>query len=217
MIPVLIVPTLIHYDLLQKMLNSVDVPINELIIIDNGGKLESVHCPQAEKVSIISFPRNLGVATSWNLGIQLTYKAKWWLIANDDITFIPGKLQKIIDSNFDSIIFDRSRNRFFSAFAIHENLINKIGLFNEYFYPGIGEEIDYIEKIYKNNITIYNLNDFFAHEGMGGNTLKIFNLNKEATGLRLEMMQNSMQYENKSKLNDWDLSYRRYVQKILDN
>lgn len=216
MIPVLIVPTMIHYDLLQKMINSIDVQIDELIIIDNGGKLKSIECSNANKISIINMPRNLGVATSWNLGIKLTPYSKWWMIASDDIIFNPDKLQKIIDSNFDSIVFNKMNDRFFSAFAIHENLINKIGLFNEYFYPGVGEEIDYIQKIYENNIKVFHINDLFKHHDMGGNTLKYFGLDKNASGPVAGLLQEAMSYNNKTKLNDWDLTYRRYVEQILN-
>lgn len=216
MIPVMIIPTLLHYDLLQKMLNSIDYEINEIIIIDNGGTLKNVHCNFAKKISIINLPRNLGVAASWNLGIKLTPHAKWWLISSDDIEFEPNMLKKLVESKFDSIAFDRSKDRYFSAFAIHENLVEKIGLFNEYFYPGIGEEVDYIEKIYKNNILIFNIKSFYSHYGDGGNTLKHFGLTKEAQGEKAELIRKSLQHDNKEKLDRWDLKYRRYVENIIN-
>jgi len=37
-IPNLIVPVLNRYDLLRRMLQSIDFPIRDLLIIDNGGK-----------------------------------------------------------------------------------------------------------------------------------------------------------------------------------
>jgi hypothetical protein len=40
----LIVPVLNRYDLLQRMLDSVDVPVDHLLIIDNGlGKIGRAH------------------------------------------------------------------------------------------------------------------------------------------------------------------------------
>jgi GT2 family glycosyltransferase len=217
MIPVLIVPTLIHYDLLQNMLNSIDIEVEEIIIIDNGGKLKNIECSFAKKISIINMPRNLGVAASWNLGIKLTPYSKWWLICNDDIIFKPNMLQRIIDSNFDSIIFDKNKSRYFSAFAIHEELVEKVGLFNEYFYPGIGEEVDYIERLHKNNITIFNLKNFFDHHEEGGNTLKYFGFDKNVSGDKYQIMKDSLSYDNKNKMHDWDLTYRRKIENILNN
>jgi hypothetical protein len=210
MIPVLIIPTMIHYNLLQNMLDSIDVNINELIIIDNGGKLQSIDCPQANKISIINFPRNLGVATSWNLGIKLTPYSKWWMFASDDIIFQPNKLQKIIDSNFESIIINKTGSRYFSAFAIHENVIDKIGLFNEYFYPGIGEETDYLERVYKNNIKIYNISNLYKDINGGGNTLKFYGFDEMGNNQKQIIMSRALEFDSKLKLNDWDLKYRRY-------
>ena len=217
MIPVLIVPTLIHYDHLQNMLDSIDIEINELIIIDNGGKLKSIKCNNAKKISIINLPRNLGVAGSWNLGIKLTPYAKWWFIASDDILFLPGQLKRIIDSNFDSIVFDKYIRGSFSAFGVHENIIEKLGLFNEYFYPGIGEEIDYIEKIYKNGIVPYNIRNLFEHIDEGSNTLKSIKSKINNKELFDELQRSSISFNNKSKLDKWDLDYRRHVEKILNS
>jgi hypothetical protein len=213
----MIVPTMINYEMLQDMLNSIDTDIDELIIIDNGGKLKNIKCDLANKISIINLPRNIGVAASWNLGIKLTPFAKWWFIASDDILFNPDSLHQIAKSKFDSFLFDRKKDRKFSAFAVHENIINQIGLFNEYFYPGIGEEIDYIEKLYKNNIKIYQLSNFFKDVNGGGNTIKHFKMGKHSTGRRLELTQESLKFDNTNKKNNWDLEYRRFVQNILDN
>lgn len=217
MIPVLIVPTMIHYDMLQDMLDSIDTEVNEIIIIDNGNKLKSVRCTMANKISIINMPRNLGVAGSWNLGIKLTPFAKWWLIASDDIIFESDKLKAIANSKFDSFLFDRRKDSKFSAFAVHENLIDKIGLFNEYFYPGLGEEVDYIERLYKNNIKIYNLNNFFKDRNGGSNTVRALGIGRGAEGRKLDLTRDSLRFENKDKLDYWDLSYRRYVEEILNS
>lgn len=217
MIPVLIVPTMIHYDMLQEMLDSIDIEVNEIIIIDNGNKLKSIKCLMANKISIINMPRNIGVASSWNLGIKLTPFAKWWLIASDDIIFEPERLKILAESNFDSFLFDRNKDNKFATFAVHENLIDKIGLFNEYFYPGLGEEVDYIERLYKNNIKIYNLSSLFKEQNGGANTVRHLGIGRGASGKRAELTKNVLRFDNKTKLDRWDLTYRRYVEEILNS
>ncbi|NDG20000.1 MAG: glycosyltransferase family 2 protein, partial [Betaproteobacteria bacterium] len=39
MVPVVIIPVLNRYDLLERCIDSLDYPIEKLIIIDNGGKI----------------------------------------------------------------------------------------------------------------------------------------------------------------------------------
>jgi hypothetical protein len=46
MLPNLIVPVLNRYDLLQRMLDSIDFPVRDMLIIDNGGELDTVAFPK---------------------------------------------------------------------------------------------------------------------------------------------------------------------------
>lgn len=181
MIPTLIVPTLVHYDLLQNMLDSIDYPIDNIIIIDNGGKLNSIHCKMANNVHTISLPSNLGVAASWNLGIKLTPFSKWWLISNDDILWNPGKLQSFA-SNIEekSIVADWTPLSAFSGFAIDEKTIEIVGLFDEYYYPACGEEVNYWRRANKNGVTGINIpNAFSLQGGIGRSRQYLENINKK--------------------------------------
>lgn len=213
MIPVMIVPTLCHYDLLQNMLNTIDYPIDHIIIVDNGGKLDKAECSFANKISIINMPSNLGVPSSWNLGIKLTPYKKWWLIASDDIEFKPNKLEKICKSKFNSIIVNLSHGRILSSFALHENVVDSIGLFNEYYYPGIGEENDYLTRMTRAGYKTYDF-DFFTDVGGGGNTgmlLDLFNIENDLGKETLE----SLRVDIENKKTDWDLDHRRKMENLL--
>jgi len=46
MIPVMVVPVLNRYDLLQRMLDSIDFPVADLLIIDNGGDVDKLRFPE---------------------------------------------------------------------------------------------------------------------------------------------------------------------------
>jgi GT2 family glycosyltransferase len=170
-IPVLIVPTLYHYDLLQNMLNSVDWPVDHVVVIDNGGELEACECSNAQQISIVSLPSNLGVAGAWNLGIKLTPFAPWWLICNDDIQWVPGKLEKFEQYIAPrTIVADWRPLTAFCGFAISEQVIQDVGLFDEYYYPGCGEEVNYWTRAQKQGIQAIDIPDAYELQGAAGRT-----------------------------------------------
>jgi len=170
-IPTLIVPTLYHYDLLENMLRSIDHPVDQIIVIDNGGNLKQCSCPNAQQINIVSLPTNIGVAASWNLGIKLTPFSEWWLIANDDIIWNPGKLsafEKFMQKN--SIVADWRPLTAFSGFAIHETTIEKVGLFDEFYYPACGEETNYWTRANRASIIGIDIPDAFSLQDSTGRT-----------------------------------------------
>lgn len=143
MIPALIVPTLNRPDLLEKMLASIDHPVAQTIVIDNGGKVESLPVAPA---SLISLPHNIGVAASWNLGMKVTPKAPWWLMVNDDIEFGPGDLARLeatVDPGAAGIWFMLGM----AAFAITRHTLNAIGFPDEGFHPAYDEDVDYARRL----------------------------------------------------------------------
>ena len=57
----LIVPVLNRYDLLQRMLDSVDVQVEHLLVIDNGTGSDLFFSDKFENVTVLDMPANLGV------------------------------------------------------------------------------------------------------------------------------------------------------------
>ena len=70
MIPVLIIPILNRYDLLDESLSSIDYPIGDILIINNG-KENYIPKEKDLNIRVLNLPSNLGVSGSWNLGIKL--------------------------------------------------------------------------------------------------------------------------------------------------
>ena len=99
MVPVIIIPVLNRYDLLDRCLRSIDYPVETLIIIDNGGQSSLHDWPwvidrrMVKNYHVWSMPTNLGVAPSWNIGIKATPHADGWIILNSDAFFEPGQLE----------------------------------------------------------------------------------------------------------------------------
>ena len=147
MIPVMIVPILARPEILGAMLESVDHPIAQLVIIDNGACLDSLPWNECIlRTSVIKMPANLGVAGSWNLGIKAAPFVPWWLIVNFDITWPAGSLRMFAEQgNADEIVLSECGQPW-SAFAIGENVVRRVGLFDEGYHPAYFEDNDYARR-----------------------------------------------------------------------
>ena len=150
MIPVLIIPILNRYDLLRKSLNTIDYPIGEILIINNSGD-DSMSAGLIEdypnlNIRILNLPSNLGISASWNLGIKLYPHEKYWMFASADTTPSPGLWEDYAkQSGPDKFV--NSENAGFNIFTIGENIVKKIGIFDEYIYPAYYEDTDYWDRM----------------------------------------------------------------------
>lgn len=139
-IPVMIVPILNRYDLLEEMLGSINYPIDNILIIDNGGQFKT-----DKDVKVLNMPANLGLSASWNLGIKCYPHAKYWLFASADTKWGESALQEIDSlSGSNKLILT---NDAYGCFSVGENVIDKVGLFDEYFYPIYFEDNDFHERV----------------------------------------------------------------------
>jgi GT2 family glycosyltransferase len=147
----LIVPVLNRYDLLQRMLDSVDVPVDHLLVIDNGASvmaepLELKLGDNFAKVTHLRMPANLGVAGSWNLGIKSFPYSHRFFIASNDVVFAPGALDKLAEAKRDEITLTASAP-FWQAFALGDEAVSDLGLFDECgFFPAYFEDNDYMRR-----------------------------------------------------------------------
>lgn len=145
----LIVPVLNRYDLLQRMLSSVDVDVEHLLIIDNGA---SQHTSLAldigdnfKKVTHLPMPANLGVSGSWNLGIKSFPYAERWFIVSNDVEFQPGALEQLSKAQRDEITLT-SEPPHWQAFVVGDEVVSDIGLFDESLFPAYFEDNDYARR-----------------------------------------------------------------------
>lgn len=142
----LTIPVLNNYDLLQRAVSSIDYPIAELLIIDNGGSLASLEVPgEVQKLRIISMPSNLGVASSWNLGIKAFSYCPVFFFASADMFYSPGDLEKLSSAKPDEITLHQDFPHF-QTFAIGSGVVEKIGLFDESLHPIYFEDTDYLRR-----------------------------------------------------------------------
>jgi GT2 family glycosyltransferase len=206
-IPVLIVPILNRYDLLNSMLESINYPIDNILIIDNGGQFKT----EKENVKVLNMPANLGMSAAWNLGIKCYPHSKYWLFASADTTWSDTALKQIDDlSGSDKLILT---NDAYGCFSVGENVIEKVGIFDEYFYPIYFEDNDFHERVARfcPENTIVSTDISTAPE-MGSQTINsdenLKNINHET------FVKNQEYYKYKQQNNfeiskPWSLSKRR--------
>jgi GT2 family glycosyltransferase len=150
LIPNLIVPTLTRYDLLQRMLSSIDYEIGHVLIIDNGNMIDQLKLPaEIKELTVLTMPANMGVAGSWNLGIKSFPFDPNWLIVSDDVVFSPGALEQYAG------LADSTAMQFFdvspkwACFSVGQTVVEKAGLACELFHPAYFEDNDWQRRIDK--------------------------------------------------------------------
>lgn len=150
MIPVLIVPILARETLLYRLIDSIDHKVEHLIVIDNGNCVTKWDCctnDHVQRVSVIHMPANLGVAGSWNLGIKAAPFAPWWLIANFDIVWELGSLAMFErEASTDALVLSHASPPW-AAFALGEQVVKAVGLFDEALHPAYFEDDDYRRRV----------------------------------------------------------------------
>jgi len=149
MIPVLGFLTYSRFDLAERLLESIDYPVEHLVIVDNSGKRE-FNPKQPELVKnmwLIQVPHGLGYGGGLNLIVKSTPFAPYWILVNDDSVFAPGALKKIHERvDTDAINFLSIMPKW-SGFVLGEGAVLKAGLFDERFHPIYFEDNDYERRL----------------------------------------------------------------------
>lgn len=146
MIPVLGFATLSRFDLAQRLIDSIDYPVEHLVIVNNSGT--KAYEPKLSKEFVrnlwhIQLPHGLGANGAWNLIIKSTPHAPYWVIPNDDSWFEPGALQSIAE-NVDPQAFNFvDVNPKWSCVVPGEGAVMKAGLWDEAFHPIYYDDDDY--------------------------------------------------------------------------
>lgn len=151
MIPVLIIPILTKPELLYALLDSINYPVGHLVVIDNGGCVDTSELTEhadewCREITHLPLPTNLGVAAAWNLGIKLTPHAPWWMVSNFDVTF-GGNALEMFDhmTRRDRVTLSHDSPEW-CCFTVGDEVVAKVGLFDEGFYPAYFEDWDYRDR-----------------------------------------------------------------------
>lgn len=210
MIPVLGFLTYSKFDLAERLLASIDYPIEHLVIVDNSGK-RSWQPKKPDLVQnfwFIQLPYGLGYGGGLNLIIKSTPFAPYWVLLNDDSVLSPGALQKISEQvDTDAINFLSIMPKW-SGFVLGEGAVLKAGLFDERFHPIYFEDNDYERRLMAAGVKAKFIHAVLQHDN--SSTLNSgFHSQNDKT-----FRANHLLYEKKVAENDlsqgfWDLAIRR--------
>jgi len=214
MLPNLIVPVLNRYDLLQRMLSSIDYPVNHLLVIDNGASmvLEDIEVDVPDCVEFTTYlpmPANLGVAASWNLGIKSFPYDNRWFFASNDVVFKPGALERLCEARTDEITLSKMFPHW-HAFSVGYEAVRRLGLFDEAFFPAYFEDNDYNTRANRFGVPIRKLDIPADHDN--SSTLKsdpVFQaLNGDTFARNQAYYQAKIKHQNFGP-GGWDVERRR--------
>lgn len=157
-IPVLGVLAYMRGDLVTRMIQSIDYPVEKLVIVDNGvddSVVESNNWVRQLRPDVVIYnpgydqpqPVNLGYAGGCNW-ILRNYLRDWVLLVGSDMQFSAGDLTRI-SSHYESHKNDPvpvgmiDTNFGWNAVGITKAAVESIGYLDENYYPAYYEDCDY--------------------------------------------------------------------------
>jgi GT2 family glycosyltransferase len=154
-IPVLGVPVLKNHARLQRALDRIDYPVERLVILDQSGieNWRPEKPAMVQSMTVLNFPHAMGVAPSWNIIIKATPFAPWWLFINDDVVPQAGSFKILAEAARNDAVVIPSVARF-SFFTIGDEVIKRVGLFDEQFFPMYYEDTEYLFRMQAYNMEV---------------------------------------------------------------
>jgi hypothetical protein len=143
-------------------------------------------------------PSNLGVASSWNLGIKSLPYSDWWLITNFDVEWGGDALKMFYDSSCADKFLLSNGAPSWCAFSLGWKVVDKVGLFDEALHPAYFEDNDYERRCKEKGVEVSDSFIPLAHDN--SSTLKAGFQNKNNTTFD----NNAQYYQN--KINNQDFS-----------
>jgi GT2 family glycosyltransferase len=210
MIPVVGFATLARFDMAQRLIDSIDYPVEHLVIVDNSGKkeFEPRTNENIKNVWLIQVPHGLGANGAWNLIIKSTPHAKYWVIPNDDSYFAEGALQKIAE-NVDTTKFNFVNvNPKWSCVIPTEGSVMKAGLWDEAFHPIYFDDDDYEWRMEKLGVEFNHIDAEVLHDN--SSTLKAgYNERNSITFSRNQSLLTNKKVAEDTGVRGWTLKIRR--------
>lgn len=210
MIPVVGFATLTRFDLADRLLASIDYPVEHLVVVDNSGKCEwnPVKPDFVVNMWVIRVPFGLGLVGAWNLIVKSTPYAPYWVMVNDDAYFAPGSLAKIEQNvDTDALNFLDCEPKW-SAPVFGEGMIAKTGLYDERFYPLYFDDNDLSRRVEHHGVPVKYIGAKIFHDNSSTLNSGFHSVN----GKSYEA--NQALYNEKGLAKDysqgfWDLAVRR--------
>jgi GT2 family glycosyltransferase/GR25 family glycosyltransferase involved in LPS biosynthesis len=143
---------------LKRLISTIDYPVDNFIVINNNGRnqitaeldaIANTDHKFIKNIKICHLPTNIGCPAAWNLIIKSYIMQPYWIICNHDIALPSGFLKLMLEKASQSEVGMVHNSTGFAnlgsyeIFLLKDWVVNKYGLFDENFYPGYVEDIDY--------------------------------------------------------------------------
>jgi hypothetical protein len=209
-IPVVGFAILSRFDLAQRLLNSLDYPIEHLVIVNNSGtKNWTPSKPDCvENLWHIEVPYGLGANGAWNLIIKSTPYADYWVLPNDDSWFEPGALATIAaERRLDAFNFVRVSPAW-SCVIPTATAVSKAGLWDEIFYPIYFDDDDYERRLKHFKVPFHTI-DAVVHHDNSSTLNSGYQDRNAATFQRNQQVHYAKTISNDNTVWGWRLDRRR--------
>lgn len=209
-IPVLGFATLKRFDLADRLLASIDYPVEHLVIVDNSGTQSWTpkRPEQVKNLWLIRVPYGLGLVGAWNLIVKSTPHAPYWVLVNDDAWFGEGAMDVIAqDANPDGLSFPHISPDW-SCIVLGQKVVEEVGLYDERLYPLYFDDNDYQRRIEKAGLPIQRIDAIVHHDN--SSTIKSgYDEKNNKTYSRNQALLESKVANNDYSEGNWSLKIRR--------
>ena len=160
---------------IDKMLQSIDYPVDNFVIFNNNGRnqitqeleeLKNKSSPFIKEFHLCHLPHNLGCGGAWNMIIKSFIHAPYWLINSHDVQFTSGFLEQMVSKASDpevGMVHCNASGEYvndditynigsFECFLIKDWAVQQIGLFDENIHPAYCEDVDFTLRLVNNPI-----------------------------------------------------------------
>jgi GT2 family glycosyltransferase len=210
MIPVIGFATLTRFDLADRLIASIDYPVEHLVIVNNSGKktYQPIENELVQNTWHIEVPFGLGLVGAWNLIIKSTPYAPYWVMVNDDAWFPAGSLETIErEVDTEALNFAHVDQTPWAAPIFGEGCIERAGLYDEAFYPIYFDDNDFERRIRHAGVEVKQLSAMIHHNPM--TTRQDFLQQNARTWAANENRHNKKIAEEDYSVHGWSLKVRR--------
>lgn len=243
----IIIPTWNNYNdfkiCINSILNYTYLDDKEIIVVANGSGIETINYIKElneSKITILEYPKPLGFARAVNEGIRAS-KGDYIVVLNDDVYLLDQEKDKWIKLLLEPFLedkeigitgalklhYERLATYFLVFFCvmIKREVIEKVGLLDELFAVGGGEDIDYCIRSLKSGYKIKQVpNDTILTERSNNRYISTFPIyhKAEATVEQLpnwkEIFDNNMKLLEKKHSNNIKQSLcNEYERAVIDD
>lgn len=168
-IPVVGFCTLTRHDLGDRLVRSINRPVEHLVVVDNCGKGD--YTPPANEhvgnVWVLPMPYGIGLTGAWNLIVKATPYAPYWVLVNDDAWFSDDALDRIAaEVDTDALNFCHVDQTPWAAPVFGEGMVARAGLYDEAFYPVYFDDDDLERRVRHAGVPVKQLSARIHHEPM---------------------------------------------------